>query len=450
MLKTKVEIRQIILWAAAIPFLLFSCSKDKEEPKDDYKIVKSDPQVSFRNPLWLSSLKENIQVDEAEPGAERESTVLGFLGADNLSFKKKNGEWLLKSRLQLMSSEGVEVWQHDLEAKAGDLRVSGEWTGLSNSDLRIFSICLHEDEDNQCAEVVIDIFKSHNGIRHAAQVVGSVSGSRRYTVESTTPVHAKMDFTESNQPIVFESTQQKTSNDQDEAEGVDPDEYYSVYVGHLFANLANIQAVKDQVIGLPNGGYMQNASSLKAVPGVVAGNIKYVHPSRSRHYGSIEMMDILSKLGEKSKAMSRAAPLWVGDISMKNGGRITNSGHKSHQSGIDVDVAYPMSTDYTGGFKSIFTNNGFLNSAFHTQETWELFKAAWALDVTDRIFVGSRVKKVFCNHSQKIGEKEAFSQLLRRLRPTPGHDNHFHLRIKCTPNQPRCRMMGPPPSGNGC
>lgn len=161
-------------------------------------------------------------------------------------------------------------------------------------------------------------------------------------------------------------------------------------------------------------------------------------------------MDVLNKLGESSKSMARAAPLWVGDISLKNGGRITNSGHKSHQNGIDVDLAYPMTTDYTGGFKSIFTGNGSLNSGFQTQETWELFKKAWSLDVTDRIFVGSRVKRVFCNHSQKIGEKEGFSQLLRRMRPTPGHDNHFHLRIKCTPNQPRCRMMGPPPGGTGC
>jgi penicillin-insensitive murein endopeptidase len=207
---------------------------------------------------------------------------------------------------------------------------------------------------------------------------------------------------------------------------------------------------KDQAIGSPNKGTMQNATSMKDRLAAAGGTFRLLNEWRKRYYGTFELAEVIQYIASYSKKLPVSGALRVGDLSQKDGGKLVNSRHKSHQNGLDADLGYPTANlNKDGGFADL-VKGGKINSDLSIPETWALFKTAWASKTVDRIFLDQLIKNSLCELAKKKGEFGSHTELLRRLRPTAGHDTHFHLRIRCSVHQPRCRMMGDPPAGSGC
>lgn len=423
-----------VLFASLLLFAV-GCARNQEPESQKFEAKTSDPRVSHLNPVWLTTEDQKITVNESAPQGSQ-GTVIGFLKSTNAVLEKNQGLWNFSANLSLLDGEGNEIWKDHFNARPEVESFDGQWRSEGPSGLRVMGTCLETNAAGNCKGVVLDVFYTVNGQRHAVQLVAELESNNGFSFE---------------QEKAALEAQQEASQSNDEVEGVDPEEYHSLYVGHLFGAdpIQGVPGAKpaDQVIGLPQRGSMQNSTSLKGILNGDLSRIDFVHPTREVFYGSQEMMGILQALAGKSKEMPRKGKLWVGDISRQKGGYVGN--HKSHQNGLDVDVAYPTMRVPTGGFINI-VKSGTVISDFQIQEAWDLFKTTWDSGSTDRIFVGSVVKRAFCKYAKVQKEYDSYGELLRRLRPTPGHDNHFHLRIKCTPNQPRCRMIGPPPSGTGC
>jgi len=135
--------------------------------------------------------------------------------------------------------------------------------------------------------------------------------------------------------------------------------------------------------------------------------------------------------------------------------------HSSHQNGLDADVAYlrmnrvERNPDLWGtkGFEESFVANGKVTKNFDLKRNWFLLREVVSNGNVSRIFVGPEIKRAFCNASTRIDptlKAEYRTEILRRLRPYPNHDDHFHLRVKCPPNNERCESQVEPPEGSSC
>jgi penicillin-insensitive murein endopeptidase len=66
-----------------------------------------------------------------------------------------------------------------------------------------------------------------------------------------------------------------------------------------------------------------------------------------------------------------------------------------------------------------------------------LLRLAAADERVDRIFVGAKIKRHLCRTA--VGDR----RFLEVLRPWLGHEQHFHVRLKCPANSPECRPNEP-------
>lgn len=142
----------------------------------------------------------------------------------------------------------------------------------------------------------------------------------------------------------------------------------------------------------------------------------------------------------------------VGGISKEGGGFFPP--HKSHQNGLDADIAY-MGVD---GFDSQVGKDGKVLESFDSAKNWDFFRAVMSQRIFDQnkeqsavsmILVGPALKKHFCAWAKNL--KEPLDQeILRKMRPTEGHDNHIHLRLKCSPHHAMCLRQNYEPKSTGC
>ena len=196
----------------------------------------------------------------------------------------------------------------------------------------------------------------------------------------------------------------------------------------------------DQAIEFVNSGKLKNASSF------VAENsenefIGILVPSIERYYGTWDLVEMMKHLSQVTKQSLPDYKLYMKDASKKNGGFLgtsRKSGHKSHQNGLDIDVAYLVSTPQR---QSRFTNiveNGRLAKDVYIEETWKVFKAALSHPMGEIIFTNAPLKKALCAFAKKEKDPKSI-QVLKRIRVEKGHQNHFHLRLKCGDFNPRCQ-----------
>jgi penicillin-insensitive murein endopeptidase len=61
----------------------------------------------------------------------------------------------------------------------------------------------------------------------------------------------------------------------------------------------------------------------------------------------------------------------------------------------------------------------------------------------DRIFVHPAIKRELCRNEQD-------RTWLRKIRPWWGHDDHFHVRLRCPAGERLCISQEPLPVGDGC
>jgi penicillin-insensitive murein DD-endopeptidase len=177
--------------------------------------------------------------------------------------------------------------------------------------------------------------------------------------------------------------------------------------------------------------------------------------SRHRYYGHPNLIGFIQHLGRFS-AEQKLGSLLIGDLGQPRGGP-TLSGHRSHQSGLDVDIWFLLSEQagnrqLTANERETWSAPSVVNMQNDTIDYrhWSLdqakvLEAAARQPEVDRIFVNPSIKQELCT-TKSAGAGE----WLRKIRPWWKHDDHFHVRLKCPPHSPHCASQEPLPAGDGC
>lgn len=210
-------------------------------------------------------------------------------------------------------------------------------------------------------------------------------------------------------------------------------------------------APKKQVVGFYSKGSITSASEF---PLEGTGFVK-LHRPRKRWYTSYDMVEIVKEAAtEVFKIYPQGERLQIGDCSLQKGGYA--SGHASHQNGLDADFSFyrvdhlEQDPEDTTGFPDTFVTNGKVLANFDTERNWDAFKQLVKSKRVLRIFMDEAIKKHLCAHAKSLGEEKTEEETLRRFRPYPNHDDHFHLRITCPANSPGCVPQDEVPEGSGC
>ncbi len=202
-------------------------------------------------------------------------------------------------------------------------------------------------------------------------------------------------------------------------------------------------------IGKYTSGCLRGASELP-----INGNgYQVMRLSRKRFYGHPDLIGFIEVLGQTAKA-EKLGTLLVGDLGQPRGGP-TVSGHKSHQTGLDVDIWYLLSDDAekkelsssereTWGAPSVVNPiTESVKPAEWSSRNAKILEAAARMPEVDRIFVNAVIKKELC-------QSKTARDWLQKIRPWYKHDDHFHVRLKCPTSNRYCEKQEPVPAGDGC
>lgn len=196
-------------------------------------------------------------------------------------------------------------------------------------------------------------------------------------------------------------------------------------------------------IGLPGSGCVQGAVVLPQR------DRRYVqvHPERKRDFGHPDLIAYLRDVAAAANKQ-KLGPLYIGDLGQPRGGP-TPTGHRSHQNGLDVDVWYgPPAKPIVPGKSTTppsvvdLRTNAMLPA--WNRHAAGLLELAASRPAVDRIFVHAAVKRALCQDKTKRGP------WLGRIRPWWGHQDHFHVRLRCPAGSPDCTAQPALPPGDGC
>ena len=205
-----------------------------------------------------------------------------------------------------------------------------------------------------------------------------------------------------------------------------------------------------QSIGTYNNGCLSGAVALPKE----GFGFQVMRLSRNRFYGHPDLKQFIEHLGQTT-ALQGLGALLVGDLGQPRGGP-TLSGHRSHQTGLDVDIWFLLSQQAvrrsltinereTWNATSVLAGHSdALNFSQWSQANAKVLEAAARMPEVDRIFVNPSVKRELCR------SKNMPPQWLRKIRPWWKHDDHFHVRLKCPIGNRHCVAQEPLPSGDGC
>ncbi len=204
-----------------------------------------------------------------------------------------------------------------------------------------------------------------------------------------------------------------------------------------------------QSIGSYTAGCLSGAVSLP----LNGAGYQLMRPTRDRSYGHPDLIRFIESIAQTSHSQHWGV-LLIGDLGQPRGGP-TLSGHRSHQTGLDVDIWYLLLQQATP--RSL---------EFNERETWsspsvlvaksdaiddnrwspvheKILEAAARRPEVDRIFVNPSIKRLLCT-------RKSVHDWLRKIRPWWGHDDHFHVRLKCPPSNRSCIGQEPLPEADGC
>jgi penicillin-insensitive murein DD-endopeptidase len=195
-------------------------------------------------------------------------------------------------------------------------------------------------------------------------------------------------------------------------------------------------------VGLPHHGVQTDAIEL---PESGAGFARYRNEG-GHHWGQPALVNGLCEAARRvAAALPGGAPLVVGDLSARYGGKIDR--HYSHRSGRDVDLLwYVVLPDGTSIQNTSFVQLGSDGTGRLPQRgpvrldvarEWQLIKALLSSDVLDVqwLYASLAVEELLIEHAIGQGDDaelvwRAQTVLLEPLDALP-HDDHLHLRIAC-------------------
>ena len=165
-----------------------------------------------------------------------------------------------------------------------------------------------------------------------------------------------------------------------------------------------------------------------------------MRPDRKRHFAHRQMIEFIHQLaaGARKAGLGTVA---LGDLSQPRGGPAP-SGHSSHQTGLDIDVWYAVGKK--GMKKGPSMVRGSRPAAGWGARQLKLLELA-ARDVrVERVFVHPVLKRALCETVK--GDRG----WLHRIRPWWGHDEHFHVRLRCPEGNDGCVPQAAIAEGDGC
>ena len=178
--------------------------------------------------------------------------------------------------------------------------------------------------------------------------------------------------------------------------------------------------------------------------------------SRHRNFGNPVLVDYLIDLSKNAKAAGWNG-IYIGDMGQARGGPM-NSGHASHQTGLDADIWFlapgrlNLSVQEREDISSISIRS---NDQKSVNANWnasyrEVLKAAASDPRVDRIFVAAAIKIEMCKTATA-----ADKNWLQHIRPEARHEDHMHVRLKCPKGATLCETQKPTVSelsngGSGC
>ncbi|TWF52905.1 murein endopeptidase [Neorhizobium alkalisoli] len=175
--------------------------------------------------------------------------------------------------------------------------------------------------------------------------------------------------------------------------------------------------------------------------------------SRNRRWGNPAMISFLEQFSQDAARLGWGSGILVGDISQPRGGPMI-TGHASHQVGLDADIwftpkpAQPLSVQQREDmpFTSMLDKSKFLtvDSNRWTSTHARLVMQAASYPQVQRVFVNPAIKKKLCQ--TWTGDRD----LLGKVRPIYGHDEHFHVRLSCPPGATSCQKQAAVPKGDDC
>ncbi|CAG1021559.1 penicillin-insensitive murein DD-endopeptidase [Methylococcales bacterium] len=206
-----------------------------------------------------------------------------------------------------------------------------------------------------------------------------------------------------------------------------------------------------QSIGAYNSGCLSGAVALP----ISGSGYQVMRLSRNRYYGHPLLIEFIQQLGQIADA-ENLGTLLIGDLAQPRGGPTLN-GHRSHQTGLDVDIWFLLSEKLNN---RLLTHN--------ERETWnapsmvdikadtvdyqrwtraheKILELAASQQEVDRIFVNPSIKQALCEH-----KTDSSAGWLRKIRPWWKHDDHFHVRLKCPKDNLHCEGQETLPEGDGC
>jgi penicillin-insensitive murein endopeptidase len=213
-------------------------------------------------------------------------------------------------------------------------------------------------------------------------------------------------------------------------------------------------AVRAPSAGEPEaiGGYAAGCLAGAGTLPLTGDGYQVMRPSRNRYYGHPTLVAFVESLAVRARRHGFGR-LLVGDLSQPRGGPAAY-GHASHQSGLDVDVwfrllprdAAPLTRQQTEemAMESVIrAADGVLDRKLWDRRYGELLRLAADAPEVDRIFVNPVIKQALCRGGEG-------GEWLGKLRPWWGHDQHFHVRLRCPVDSTGCETQKPVPAGDGC
>lgn len=210
----------------------------------------------------------------------------------------------------------------------------------------------------------------------------------------------------------------------------------------------------NQSIGFPNSGYLQNSTSLLERQTALdfKAFFELVSPQRKTHFGTYEMAEILTQIGNYIHE-NYSRKLYVSNISSARGGLLKP--HASHQNGLDVDLGY-IADNPNLKFPLVVKTSSkqYFSENISIEKTYNLFMHLFMQNEIpiERIFVDQKIKNELCKfaktqftqtqrtQSEVTPEhKNAIKTMFITLQHVEGHGDHFHLRIRCSKFDPACR-----------
>jgi penicillin-insensitive murein endopeptidase len=202
-------------------------------------------------------------------------------------------------------------------------------------------------------------------------------------------------------------------------------------------------------LGAPSHGSLVGGVALPdAGPG-------YVHnpkrPDEAR-YGTVELVQNIVKAAAVVQRELPGMELVVNDLGLRNGGPIRQ--HGSHQSGRDADILFyvldakgeplrsvgvPLDPDGKGfDFKDVSVPGDDIPVRLDVKRTWRFIQALLesAGDAVQRIFIVEHVRSMLLAHAERVHAPSLIRARFADItcQPESPHDDHFHVRLFCAPD----------------